>query len=149
MKRTHFVRTLVVGGMLLLDGGTATAQRPRPDFSGQWALANSRVELTIAQDASTLTVTGDVIGPLAYDLDGSESRNTTRTVTGEAWTHVSRAHWVTKALVVITTTTNQYGSWDWMATYLLDGNGNLNVTTIDATLTGAMSTSTRVYTRRR
>lgn len=136
---------------------TATGTRPsaqqKPDFSGHWtAVTVPGVYLTITQDASRLTIREP--GPrgertLTYQLDGSESHNATTSLNGETWTNVSRAQWVSYALVIITSTTREHGgTWEWMKIYSFtpDESGNLSVTMVDAVLSGTgMALETRVY----
>lgn len=155
MRLSILARMLVTAGVSAWLGMSPSAAE-RPNFSGRWIGAGSAVSFTIEQNDSTVTITyppGVVEGRrLVFNLDGSETRNTTRTVTGETWTHVSRARWVTSALLIVTTTTREnIGSWDWMAIYSFtaDSNRNLSVTTVDAALSSAdvMATETRIYRR--
>jgi hypothetical protein len=148
---SRFPIAFVTVALVLADVGLA---QERPSFTGTWVASSAPQRLRITQDASQLTVT-DSLGTrertLVYRLDGSDSRNETRTVTGEKWTNVSHATWVSSALAITTTTTRESTgrSWDWMTIYLRDGSGNLEVTTIDAVLDQGpfmnMAQSTVVY----
>src|SRR5262245_45248107 len=124
-----------------------------PSFVGTWVAA-PRQELRITQDGSKLSIVrtaGRLEDTLVYQLDGSESRNETRTVLGEKWTHVSKARWVGAAVVITTTTTREStgGSWDWMATYFLTSDAALSVATLDGVVTSdqVMDLRTVVYAR--
>ena len=150
------IARLLLAFCVVVSLGMSQPRAERPNFSGHWTRPNSSFDLTIIQDVSTITVMlppGMAPGrKLVYLLDGSESHNTTTTVTGERWTHVSRATWVSAALVIITTTTrDEAGSWDWMTIYSFtsDTRRSLSVTTVDATLSSidAMATDTQVYMR--
>jgi hypothetical protein len=120
-----------------------------------WKAVDQQETLRIVQDASRLLVTqtrGRLEHKLEYRLDGSDSRNETRTVTGEKWMHLSRARWVGAAVVITTTTTRESTgrSWDWMSTYFLSSDDNLSVATLDAVLTSdqVMDLRTVVFTRK-
>ena len=84
----------VVAVLLGVSGGLAFAQT-RPGFAGTWRpekLASAAQDITIRQDAATLTI----VGPggertSVYKLDGSESRNTDE---------VARASWNGGKLVI-------------------------------------------------
>ena len=127
------VKSRVLLFAVLLFTADPFSAQPRASFSGTWLATSGPQQLVITQDATQLTVT-DARGRLwAYRLDGSESRNETTSVTGEKWTPVSQAKWVSSALVITTTTTRAAGQqWDWMTIYTRDGDGNLQVTTLDA-----------------
>ena len=142
----------VAGFGRLSSEAHVAAAADHPSFAGSWTSASPREELRITQDASRITVgrtRGRVEDALVYRLDGSESRNESRTVTGEKWTHVSRARWVGAALVVTTTTTRESTgrSWDWMTTYFVTSDGQLSVATLDGVLTSdqAMDLRTTVF----
>ena len=129
----RFIGTLSCAVLLLI---AIPAAQERASFAGIWtAAAPNAQRLIIEQDATLLRITDSRNRVLTYRLDGSESRNQTTTVRGETWNHVSRARWVSSALVIITTTTREAGQqWDWMTIYRRDGQGNLLVTTLDAVL---------------
>jgi hypothetical protein len=134
----------------------------RPDFSGKWTLvAGPDVivggplgrEGVISQDATSVTftqslpVTHDPNRSLTYRVDGSESRNETRTLRGETWTHLSQARWMSEALLV-TTITNAgiTGRWESVLTCSLDGKGNLVIVSVDPNLWPPSTMSTRTLT---
>ncbi len=126
------VKSRVLFAVLLLTADVVSAQ-PRASFSGTWLATSGPQQLVITQDATQLTVTDARGRPWIYRLGGSESRNETTSVTGEKWTHVSQTKWVSSALVITTTTTRAADQrWDWMTIYTRDGEGNLQVTTLDA-----------------
>ena len=130
MRLIRSAGSLVVMTILLT---ASTPAQERADLSGNWVGGPNGQRLVIKQDAAQLTVTDGRGRVLVYRLDASESRNETTTVTGEKWTHVSQAKWVSSALVVTTKTTRAAGqNWDWMTIYRRDGQGNLLVTTLDA-----------------
>ncbi|HEY6347436.1 MAG TPA: hypothetical protein VIY49_38600 [Bryobacteraceae bacterium] len=117
----------------ILGVGNLSAQ-DKPNFKGTWVSERQPQTLTITQDALRLTQTGPE-GTLTYQLDGSDSRNETKTVLGEKWIHISKIKWVGSALVITTTTTPQTGgSWDWMKIYTLSQTGTLKLTTVDGVL---------------
>ena len=102
-------------------------------FSGTWLATPGPQKLVITHDDTQFMVTDARGRPWIYRLDRSESRNETTSVTGEKWTHVSQAKWVSSALVITTITTRAAGQrWDWMTIYTRDGEGNLQVTTLDS-----------------
>jgi hypothetical protein len=146
---TQFVPVLLVA--LPFFSSSAVAQW-KPDFSGRWKSPGPAAQINIAQDGPAFVVT--IAGAhgntetLTYRLDGAESRNTTRDVTGAVWTHVSRATWMNSAVVITTTTSRDSGGgWQWMRVYSLKGDGELSVTTFDGVLHDArlMDTSTVFY----
>jgi hypothetical protein len=109
--RRHFGIMAIVG--LLAAGNAGWAQvrplPPPPDLSGSWRIASTDGlsdsplgdRFAVKQDASTITFTtgGEV---LTYRLDDSANVRMTQTVTGETWRRVSRARFVTAALLVTT-----------------------------------------------
>jgi hypothetical protein len=104
------MKHLIAATLLLgLWAANATAQQ-KPNFSGTWtAEVNDRQQtLTISQDGDRLTVTRDGGGAprstLVYRLDGSDSKNETVNHSGETSRHVSRANWISDALIITTTT---------------------------------------------
>jgi len=79
---------------------------------------------TIAQDASTLTITrttqaGEV--KTTYRLDGSESKNSVTMGGGNAVESVSKARWEGTKLVIATTTTVQGNAIESTMTLAMDG----------------------------
>jgi len=83
MKRTTFVRALVVGGILLVNGGAPGAQPQHPDFSGQW---QSHIILPLSDKKAlkkeNYKLTG-VVGGVRFDIDGDGIEEQI------AWTHQS------------------------------------------------------------
>src|SRR5215475_3899767 len=123
----HLLQFTIV--LSLLGVGSLLAQ-DKPSFKGTWVSSERPLPaLTITQDDSRLTQSGPE-GTLTYQLDGSDSRNETKTVLGEKWIHISKIKWIGSALVISTTTTPELGgSWDWMKIYTLDETGTLKITT--------------------
>jgi hypothetical protein len=150
-RSTRFVPVLLLA--VRFFSSTAAAQS-KPDFSGTWKPLQPSVQITIAQDGPSFVVTtahaGGSSETLTYRLDGYESRNTTKDVTGTIWTHVSQATWMNSAVVVTTTTNRESGGkWEWMRVYSLKSDGQLSVTTFDGVLHDArlMDTSTVSYAK--
>jgi hypothetical protein len=118
---------------LALSVGHVLAQAPT-NFTGKWtviATPNSNAvlgqEATIAQDAKTLTVTrttqaGEIRS--AYNLDGSESKNTVpaRNISMEL---VSKVKWDAGKLVITTTSNFNGSSRETSQTWSIDSTGNL------------------------
>ena len=114
-----------------------------------------RQTLTISQDTSRVTVReadAALERTFAFNLDGSESSNETRSVTNEKWTFVSRARWVSAALLVTNIITRESigRPWESMTVYFLSPDGSLKVITVDSvTMPGPfMSSRTMTYARR-
>jgi hypothetical protein len=148
-RSTRFVPVLLLA--VRFFSSTAVAQS-KPDFSGTWKPLQPSAQITIAQDGPSFVVTtaraDGSSESLTYRLDGYESRNTTKDVTGAVWTHVSQATWMNSAVVVTTTTNRESGGkWEWMRVYSLKSDGQLSVTTFDGVLHDArlMDTSTVSY----
>jgi len=127
---------LVVAVVLMFGAAASLAAQAKPDFSGKWvqdpppeAAAGGGgggggrgggggggrggfgAEFTIAQNAKTLTITrmqGDQAVSTVYNLDGSESKNTTQG-RGGPQEQVSKAMW-DGAKLVVTTTINAGGN---------------------------------------
>jgi len=153
MRKTLF---LLAVGVVIGLGAVGPSARARlavqADFSGTWVVvsgtgaANSPLgaEGTIAQDASSLTFsTGG--RSLRYHLDGSESRNDAGTST-----QISQARWITKAVLITTTTHSAAGQWEDAAICSLDAAGHLNVVTVNALKwpEDAMGTRLLVYQKK-
>jgi len=129
----HWVSPAVALSAVLFTGPVSAS--PPPDFSGTWTLVSAVPGPptgplgrggTIAQDASSVTFTAS--GQSAsYRLDKPETQTERTTVRGETWTLTSQVRWVEHALLVITTTRSPIGTWQDLATYALDGHGNLTV----------------------
>jgi hypothetical protein len=111
-------------------GASPTAQS-KPDFSGKWVMVDPvpaagnpgapggggggqgagrgagfqpgfGPQITIKQDATTLTISrGGQSSPLAYKLDGTESKNTV-TRNGQQQEQISTASWDGNTLVIVT-----------------------------------------------
>ena len=136
----------------------------RPDFSGVWTTNLGKSpgtsqsysetwQLEIDQDENRLSLT-ETRGPLEehfeYLLDGSQSFNSTRTVTGERWTYSSEAEWIADAVVIRNTTTRANGgSWDSLITYSLDPEGRLRLTLLAGDIRGGhvMGLETILWTK--
>ena len=127
MRRNFFVVAVV----LMFGAAASLAAQAKPDFSGKWVMDAAAApaapdggggrgggrggggfgnEFTIAQNAKTLTITrmqGDQAVSTVYNLDGSESKNTTQG-RGGPQEQVSKAMW-DGAKLVVTTTINAGG----------------------------------------
>ena len=107
--------------------------------------------LTIRQTASEFvyeTAVRSMRGPqAAYRLDGTESKSVFTAGNGESWTRTSKAAWVSRALLVITTTFRQTGKCVEMETYSIDGSGNLVIVSVvdNKYPSGTTSTLTATY----
>jgi hypothetical protein len=125
----------------------------RPNLSGMWQSDShdQALEIELREGELSITELRGLQHQLVYRLDGRESRNETRTITGEIWSHVSEARWVGSSILVITETTREEtgGSWEWMNIYHLTGTNKLSVTHIDHVLgpNDVMNQSTTAYTR--
>jgi hypothetical protein len=153
MKR---VLSLLAVGVVIGLNGVGPSARVRlagqPDLSGTWTLISGTraassplgAEGTIAQDMSSLTFSTGARS-LRYRLDGSESRND-----WNGSTQSSQARWVTKALLITTTTHSAAGEWEDAAICSLDAAGHLNVVTVNALKwpEDAMGTSLLVYQKK-
>jgi hypothetical protein len=105
---------------------------------------------TIAQDASTLTITRTAQGgevKTVYRLDGSESRNSITGRGGEAVESVSKARWEGSKLVITTTTTVQGNPVETTMTLSLDGQNLVIESTGAGRGGGATVTTTTRYTK--
>ena len=127
--------SLSVAAVVLVASGLAA--QAKPSFAGEWklvaeqALGQPGVDLAITQSATAMTVEyragGQAPTPvkLAYNLDGSVSRNMAAGGSGAAPTEqVSKAIWTGNKLVVTTTT----GAGEEKRTFSMDG-GDLVVET--------------------
>jgi hypothetical protein len=148
-RLTQFVPVLLVA--LHFFSPSAVGQL-KPDFSGMWKPPGPSAQINIVQDgpAFVVTIAGahERTETHTYQLNGAESRNTTKDVAGAVWTHVSQANWMNSAVVVATTTIRaDGGKWQWMRVYSLRSDGQLSVTTFDGVLHDArlMDTSTVIY----
>ena len=133
--------------------GVAGAQS-RPNLSGEWVASEGVQRVTIESDSDVIEIT-EVVGSLEhhfiYDLNGAQSHNETRTVTGALWLHDAQARWVENAVLVTTRTTRTEvdSSWEWMKIYHLTSPDRLSVTLIDRPLgmPGAMVMLTTKFDR--
>jgi|SRR5215208_1736216 len=142
---------LVVAVVLMFGAAASMAAQAKPDFSGKWVAEAAAApaappadggggggrgggrggggfgnEFTIAQNAKTLTITrmqGDQTVTTVYNLDGSESKNTTQG-RGGPQEQVSKAVWDGAKLVVTTTT----GNGEQKRVFAMEG-GNLTIET--------------------
>ena len=131
---------------------TVLAQQPQvipsPPISGAWIGEGERLTLTLTKDQLTLTRSS---GPMtmAFKMDGSVSRNVTKTAAGTDWRHESTARWVGNAILIVTKTTRENGaSWESLSVYSLDvESGNLKAVTVDYGHEGGdgMITRTKIY----
>jgi hypothetical protein len=152
--RARRLRQLVPVLLAVGFSSSSAFAQSKPDFSGTWKPRGPSAQINIVQDGSAFVVTiASADGrteTLAYQLNGVETRNTTRGVTGAVWTHASQATWMNSAVVINTTTTAPTGGqWQWMRVYSLKRDGELSVTTFDGVLQDArlMATSTVSYER--
>lgn len=155
--RTH-IGAIVIG--LLALGEAASAQRPlppHPDLSGSWSVASTEglayspfgARFTVKQDATSITISTDREA-VTYQLDDSKTPRTTETVAGATWTRLSRARFVTAALLVTTETdAGQTGHWEDMFIVSLDRPGAITVVACHAIrpTEGGMSTHVFEYTK--
>lgn len=136
---------VAITGILAFASATPAIAQDRPDFSGTWKAVEQSLggqlqsfdddwTLVIEQDASQIYLAQSMAvleHELVYRLDGSESRNQTQSVSGEQWTHLSRADWMEGAIVIRSTTTRESGrSWESLVTYYLDVDGRLRSTSL-------------------
>lgn len=157
MKRLTALTTVAA---LVLASAAVFAQA-KPNFAGKWTLEPAAApapggggrggrgglgqELTIAQDATTLTLDyvggGRNPGPvkLTYKLDGSDSTNAGM----GGMEQVSKAVWEGEKLVVTTALNFGGNSVEQKRTFSLEG-GNLIVETVQPGREGGPGTPTRV-----
>jgi hypothetical protein len=84
---------------------------------------------------------------VTYTLDDSENTRTTTTAAGATWTRVSRARFVTSALLVTTRTdAGSFGHWEDLFLVSPDSDGKLTVVTCNAAKSRERGMSTRVFT---
>jgi hypothetical protein len=147
----HVTTILSVAAVVLMAAGLGA--QAKPSFAGQWFVPDERargqgalpkVELTITQDATAMTLeySGDgqaaVPAKLTYKLDGSVSKN--RIAGGGTPTEqVSKAMWAGHNLVVTTTT----GAGEEKRTFSMD-DGNLVVETSAPARNGGAPNITKV-----
>jgi hypothetical protein len=160
----HPVRVIGSAAALLIGLHTSipSAQSP-PDFSGKWIFVSASPKtdfpddmvwpswMTIRQTASEFAYE-TAVGPMrvprvAYRLDGTEIESVSTAADGESVTRTSKATWVSRAIVVLTTISRQTGKFQVMETYSIDASGNLVVISVEPNLhpSGTTSTLTAVY----
>jgi hypothetical protein len=155
MMRTY-VGMIVIAGLLGL-GEAASAQLrplpPHPDLSGSWSATSPEglayspfgARFTVKQDASSITITTDR-ETVTYRVDDSKNTRTTQTVTGAMWTRVSRARFVTAALLVTTEIdAGQTGHWEDMFIVSLDRPGAVTVVVCNAIKSVEPGMGTRIF----
>jgi hypothetical protein len=153
--RTHFTMLAIVGLVTINEAGLAQVRPlpPHPDLSGTWATATTDglayspfgARFTVKQDASTVTIT-TARETVTYKFDDSENVRTTQTVTGQAWTRVSRARFVTDALVVTTRIdAGPTGHWEDLFIVSLDRPGEVTVVSCNAMKSMESGMSTRLF----
>ena len=138
MKRPPVI--LVIAA-LALSLANVSAQTPT-NLAGKWTkLAGQNEfsglgqEVTIAQDAKTLTVTvitpeGNIGSKRAYNLDGTDSKNTVSLRSNQQWFStelVSKVKWDAGKLVITTTLNFNGHATDSFQTFSIDSTGNLVV----------------------
>jgi hypothetical protein len=124
--------TAILGAAAMVVMTAGLLAQAKPNFAGKWTMVAQPAadagqgggrrggrggrggfgqEMTIAQDASTLTINYSVGGQnptpvkVVYKLDGSESKNTMMGRGGQM-EQVSKAAWQGNTLVITTTTQN-------------------------------------------
>ena len=137
------------------QGDSVAQRRPpvRPDFSGKWTLVAGpqdphRLEWAISQDESSITfVTAN--RSMTYKIDGPDIPYETTTVRGDVWKRLYHARWVSNALLITTKTDSSIGRWEDAMIWSLDGGGNLQLVTVDATTSMELVMKTQLLTYRR
>ena len=159
---------LLLSAVGLLFAATEVSAQDKPSFAGKWTLVADQgggggggggrgggrgglgAEATIAQDATTLTITratqaGET--KAVYKLDGSESKNT-MTMRGGTVEQTSKARWEGSKLIITTTTPMGENTIESTMALSLDADGVLVVETTGAGRGGgAPTTTTRRYTK--
>lgn len=107
-----------------------------PDFAGKWTMvADPKApaagfvapEITIAQDATSLTLTRTTqMGEMktTHKLDGTESKNTLN-MGGNAMDQLSKAKWDGGKLTITTSVNFNGTAFETVMTFSLDPSGNL------------------------
>lgn len=155
---------------VLLSFPTGLFGQPQRDFSGVWTLVETRGDSglsligqrgSIVHTAETLTATPLVITsrPSNLDgkartlrLDGTDVRETGRSASGESFVWVSKAQWISNALLIITSHPRQgetEGGWQSLMTLSLLGDGQLEILLVSPNLWpfGTTNSSRFVYRR--
>ena len=156
-------RNLLVVAVVLMFGAVASlAAQAKPDFSGKWVQdpppaaapagggggggrGGFGAEFTIVQNAKTLTITrmqGDQTVSTVYNLDGSESKNTTQG-RGGPQEQVSKAVWDGAKLVVTTTINAGGNNIEQKRVFAMEG-GNLTIETTQPGRDGGPGTPTKL-----
>jgi hypothetical protein len=147
---------MVVAAVLMFFAAVSLSAQAKPDFSGKWVADAAAApappaaapggggrggrgggrgggfgnEFTVAQDAKMLTITrmqGDQTVTTVYNLDGSESKNTTQG-RGGPQEQVSKAMWDGAKLVVTTTINAGGNNIEQKRVFAMEG-GNLTIET--------------------
>jgi len=154
VRRTVVVS--VIAGLLAVGGAVAAQVRPLPpppDLSGSWSVSPTDglgyspfgARFTVKQDASTITIATDR-ETVTYRLDDSKTPRTTRTVDGRTWTRISRARFVTAALLVTTEIdAGETGHWEDMFIVSLESPGVVTVVACSATASTDAGMGTHVF----
>lgn len=131
MARTS---ALLIAFVLLV---TSAAAQEKPSFAGSWKLAGDPADpftapqITVAQDAKTLTVTastqmGEIKTP--YSLDGTETR-APMDFNGTTFDRVTKAAWNGSKLMLTVKSEFNGQSFETKATWSLNADGTLLVET--------------------
>jgi len=131
MARTS---SLLIAFVLLVTGAAA---QEKPSFAGTWKLVGDAADpfmapqLTVAQDAKTLTVTastqmGEIKTP--YSLDGTETR-APMDFNGTAFDRVTKAAWNGSKLLLTVKSEFNGQSFESKSTWSLNTDGTLLVET--------------------
>lgn len=158
---------LLLSAVGLLVAATEVSAQDKPTFAGKWTLVADQgggggggggrgggrgglgAEATIAQDATTLTITratqaGET--KAVYKLDGTESKNTMAGRGGATIEQTSKAMWEGSKLIITTTTPVGENTFESTMALSLDADGVLVVETTGAGRGGgAPTTMTRRY----
>ena len=162
---------IVVAAVLLFCAAVSVSAQGKPDFSGKWVMDPASApappagaggggggggrgggrgggfgqEFTAKQDAKTLTITqmqGDQAVNLTYNLDGSESKNTTQG-RGGPQEQVSKATWDGSKLVIVTTLNVGGNAIEQRRVMSMEG-GNLVIETTNPGREGGAPTTTKL-----
>jgi hypothetical protein len=149
--------TAILSVAVVLTAAGLAAQT-RPSFAGAWKIdgdggggrsSGPGVDLTITQDAATMTVESRAGGltpapvKFSYRLDGSASKNLAARRGGAPTEQVSKATWAGNTLVVATTT----GAGEERRTFSTDGDFLVVETSAPGRNGGAASVTKVTYKR--
>ena len=153
--RSHLSTILIAA--LLGFGHAASAQvrplPPHPDLSGTWSAAPAEglgsspfgARFMVKQDASSITISTDREA-VTYQLDDSKNARTTQNANGTTSTKISRARFVTAALLVTTEIdAGPTGHWEDMFIVSLDRLGEVTVVSCNALKSVQPGMGTRVF----